>query len=393
MSAARRKRDAYDVEQLRAREFPWAARGDVIYLNNAATGPLPARTVRALERVNALRAEPWRLSVDDETGICTRARSLLARLIGAEPSEIALTGNTSAGINLASRALPLPPGSVVVSPDREFPANVYPWMAMESAGVRLERLPCTPEGWPDEAALLRALARPEVRAVAVSWVGFATGYRVDLARLGRACRERGAYLVVDAIQGLGALELDVSSTPVDILACGGQKWLLSPWGTGFVYVRRALVEAMEPTAVGWRAMRGADDVTSLVAYDFTFRDDARRFEVMTLPYQDIAGMVASLELLHELGPRAVASHVGAVATTAVAWALGRRDVRLCTPADPARRAGIVALVPRDLWVASRRLERAGVIHAVREGAIRLAPHAYNTEQEMTRALEVLGARP
>ena len=106
--------------------------------------------------------------------------------------------------------------------------------------------------------------RPEVRAVTVSWVQFATGYRVDLARLGALCRAHGKFFVVDAIQGVGACPLDVHACHVDVLACGAQKWLLSPWGTGFLYVRRALVERLAPTSVGWMAVRGADDFKRLV---------------------------------------------------------------------------------------------------------------------------------
>lgn len=378
----------YDLHALRDREFPWAARGDAIYLNNASTGPLPVRTVRAITEFNALRAEPYRLTDEDELGTIRRSRELAARLINASPAEVACMVNTTYGINVAARALPLQPGDIVLAPDREFPANVYPWMALERRGVRFERIPCR-DRLPDEEALLRALDRPGVRAVTVSWVSFATGYRVDLAALGRACRERGIYLVVDAIQGLGAATLDVQACHIDILACGGQKWLLSPWGSGFVYVREELARTLEPSAVGWMAMRGTDDFTRLVDYDFTFHPDARRFEVITVPYQDFAGFNASLELLLELGPAEVERHVVSLVEQAVTWASARSDVRLVTPADPARRAGIVSMALADPEGASARLARARISHSLREGAIRLSPHCYNTAEEVARALAVM----
>lgn len=378
----------YDVHQLRAREFPWTERDGVIYLNHASTGPYPARALATVNEINALRAEPHRLPEERELAIAARARELAARLINASPGEIACTVNTSYGINLAARALPLAPGDVVVAPDREFPANVYPWMALERRGVRFERVPCR-DGLPDEDALLRALERPEVRVLAVSWVSFATGARVDLAALGRACHERGAYLVVDAIQGVGAATLDVRACHVDILACGGQKWLLAPWGSGFVYVREELARTLEPFDVSWMAMRGSDDFTRLVDYDFTYRDDARRFEMITLPYQDFAGLNASLELIHELGAAAVEAHIVSLVDDIIAWATSRSDVRLVTPRERARRAGIVSVVPHDVRAASERLARAGVAHSVREGAIRLSPHCYNTADEVRRALAVM----
>lgn len=379
----------YDVHELREREFPWAEMGEAIYLNNASTGPLPLRTVRAISEFNELRAEPWRITEEQQFGVINKARELVARLIGASSSEIALMVNTSYGINLAARALPFAAGDIVLAPDREFPANVYPWMALERQGVKLELIPCDGD-LPDVNALIRMLDRPKVRAVTVSWVSFATGYRVDLARIGQACRERGIYFVVDAIQGLGAATLDVKESLVDVLACGAQKWLLSPWGTGFVYVRDELVRQIEPNAVGWLAMKRSEDFTRLVDYDFAYFDDARRFEVITLPFQDFAGFNASLELLHELGPAAVADHIRTTIDFGVEWVRDRKDMRLVTPTHPARRAGIISVAPRDPGAASERLTRASVAHSLREGAIRLSPHCYNTRDEVWAALEVVG---
>lgn len=381
----------FDVQALRAREFPWAARGDAIYLNNAGTGPLPKRTVDAQATFNVARAEPFRMTEEMQFGTLARARELSATLIGATPETIALAVNTSFGINLAAFALPLSAGDVILVPDLEFPANVYPWMALaERRGVIYRRLPAR-DGLLDEDALHRALEDRAVKVVAVSWVGFATGYRADLDAIGRACRARGAYLIVDAIQGLGPCTLDVTTCHVDILACGAQKWLLSPWGSGFVYVREELVRTLEPNVVSWMAVQDSDDFSRLLNYDLTWRKNARRFEQITLPYQDFAGFVASLELIHELGPRAIARHVTDLADMIVAWAAQRPDVELITPSIRNQRAGIVALRPRDPAVASRRLRDARVTHALREGAIRLSPHCYNTREEIEHTLAVLDA--
>jgi selenocysteine lyase/cysteine desulfurase len=386
--SARESRPDLDVGALRAREFPWAERGDSVYLNNASIGPLPARTVSAVGEFSAWRAEPFRITEELQFGTLHRSRELCARLIGARPAEIALMVNTTYGINLAARALGLEAGDVVVTSDREFPANIYPWMALGARGVLLDRVPCI-DGLPDEEGLLRALERPRVKVVTLSWVGFATGYRVDLTRIGTACRERGIHFVVDAIQGLGAVTLDVSRLPIDILACGAQKWLLSPWGSGFVYVRPELVRRLEPQAVGWMAVRASEDFERLTDYELTWHDDARRFEVITLPFQEFAGLNASLDLMLGIGPEVIAGRVGALVQRIADWARDRRDVRLVTPDDPARRAGIIALRPRDAKAAAARLTRTRVSFAVREGAIRLSPHFYNIESEIDAALDAL----
>ena len=377
------------LRELRAREFPWAVRGDQTFLNHASTGPLPQRAVDALQELTALRATPWRYSQEIQFGTLAKARAGCARLIGAAPSEIACMVNTSYGLNLAARALPFEPGDVVITSDREYPSNIYPWMELGAArGVTLARVPCAGT-LPDEEAILAALDGPRVRALVLSWVSFATGYRIDVARLGRACRERGIWFVLDAIQGVGAAPLDVATEQVDIVACGAQKWLLSPWGTGFVWVRPDLVQSLRPVDVSWMATRNSDDFTRLIDYDFTYRDDARRFEMITLPYQDFGGLNASLDLFLEVGLAEVYEQVARLTGRIVQWALGSADVRLVTPADPTRRAGIVAVAPRDPVAASDRLTAAGVTHSLRERAIRLAPHFYNTDEEIDTALALL----
>jgi selenocysteine lyase/cysteine desulfurase len=355
------------VHALRAAEFPWAARGAGGVPEQREHRPLPERAAAAQREWIVRRTEPFRLADGELFATVRRVRELAAALIGAGADEVACMPNTSYGLNLAASALPLGPGDVVVAPDREFPANVYPWMALAARGVRLELVPSAADGLPDEPALLRALERPEVRALTVSWVQFGNGHAADLAALGAACRARGKFFVVDAIQGLGARPLDVRACHVDVLACGAQKWLLAPWGTGFLYVRRALVERLVPGYVGWLAVQGSDDYARLTRYDFTLWPDARRFEVRTLPFQDIAGYVASLELFLALGPARVAAHVAALAGRIVRWAAARDDVRLATPVDAARRAGIVSVVPRDAAAAAARLREAGVTHSVREG--------------------------
>ena len=383
---------SYDVGALRAREFPWMDSATAVFLNSASTGPLPRRAVEALSAYNELRHMPHRLTDELQFGTLTRGRELVAQLIGASPAEIALSVNTSYGINVAALALPLGPGDVVVVPDGEFPANMYPWLDLAPRRGASVRVIPKRRGLPDEAGVLAALDDPAVKIVSVSWVGFATGYRMDLAALGRRCRERGVHLVVDAIQGLGPLTLDVKDAQPAVLACGAQKWLLSPWGAGFTYVRRDLIPALDPPFGSWMAVKGSDDFRKLLDYDLTWRDDARRFEFITVPFQDFAGMNASLELLQELGPAAVEAHVAALAGDLVAWAQERDDMRLVTPADRARRAGIVCVAPPDPEATSQRLKAAGIAHSQREGAMRFAIHAFTTRDDLARVKDVMSAR-
>ncbi|HEY8312214.1 MAG TPA: aminotransferase class V-fold PLP-dependent enzyme, partial [Gemmatimonadaceae bacterium] len=238
-----------------AKEFPWSG-SSLTYLNAAATGPLPARTVAELDRWIRLRAEPWTIELDEQFAALAKARALCAGLIGADAAEIALVPNTSTGINIAAQILPIPRDKVIIGYEGEFPANVYPWMAItRRGGARFEQLKLLANGLPDWEALPARLDRGDVAVVAISWVSFVSGDRADLETIGTMCRERGIWFVVDAIQGVGTTALDVHACRIDILSCGAQKWLLSPWGSGFCYVRHDLVQNLEPRTVGWLAVR------------------------------------------------------------------------------------------------------------------------------------------
>jgi selenocysteine lyase/cysteine desulfurase len=377
-----------DTTTLRAAQYSWMADEPTIYLNAASVGPMPRVAVDTADAWSARRARPHAIPFEDLLDSAATARRQFAALVGADTEEIALMPNTTYGLNLAARALPLRPG-VILAFDGEFPSCVYPFQALGSRGVELELIPRV-NGLPDEEALVRAIVqRDDVVAVVVSWTQFATGYVADLARIGHACRSRGVFFIVDGIQGCGVRPIDLHALPVDVFASGAQKWQLGPWGTGFVYVRRDLVTALQPLDVGWACMKSTTDYTRLTEYEFDFFDDARRFEVVTLAYHDFAVANASTALLLDLGVANVAAHIEGLTARIVDWAQSRSDVRLVTPADPRRRAGVVSFAPTELDAMAARLTAAHVSHTVREGAIRLSPHVYNTIEEIDAVIGVL----
>lgn len=225
--------------------------------------------------------------------------------------------------------------------------------------------------------------------MALSAVQFASGHRADLRAFGEVCRRRGILFCVDAIQALGAVPLHPRDAFVDVLASGGQKWLCAPWGSGFAYVRRELLEGFDPPMVSWLAVEGATRFDDMLHYRMKFLPSARRFELATLGIQDYLGLARSVEIFLEMGVAAVERHLRSVQEPLVEWIRSRDDVTAVTPLDPAKRAGILSFSLEDNGPAVAALEGAGVTFAVRERAIRFSPHFYNTSSEMEEVVALL----
>jgi len=378
-----------DVLALRQREFP-SLDGRRPYLNAASMGALPERARRALDDYGARRAAVHAMRGADFEPVLQGARAAAARLVNASADEIALAPNTSYGLNLAARGLPIEPGRRVVVSDREFPANVYPWLALAREGrARVDVIPADAFGQPDEARLLAEIERGDVGIFALSAVQFATGWTAELAKFGEACRRNGTWFVVDAIQAAGCVPLDVREARVDVLACGGHKWLCGPFGTGFAYVRREVVEALEPRVVGWTSMAASADYADCCGYRWEWVEGARRFEVATQPFQDYAGFAESAGLLLETGIERIRAHVTGLLEPLVAWLAAREDATIVSDLDPARRSGVFSFRIGDTARVHAALHRAGIGCVPREGAIRLSPHLYNTADEVARVIDVL----
>ena len=378
----------YDVDALRRSEFPWTDARGAVYLNSASTGPLPQRTRQAIEEFTAMAGRPDERLYEAHRDVPVRGRRACAALIGARPEEIALGANTTFGLNLAASALDLRPGDRVLLMDGEFPANVYPWLNLQSRGIVVEFVPRDARGLPDEAAALERLASGDIRVFSASLVNFCTGYRLDLEAVSAACRRHGTHLIVDAIQALGAVPLNVAVTPVDIVACGGQTWLLSPQGSGFAYVRRELIERLDPITVGWLAYQSSQDYGNLLDYALEPLGDARRFELGSLAFCSVDACNHSLALLLELDVPRIEWHIRSVQQVLIDWVESRRDVEMVSDLDPKRRSGIIAFRVPDPEPLHAALHAAGITLSVREGAIRVSVHAFNTRAEMERLILV-----
>jgi len=361
-------------------EFPVTR--DCAYLNHAAVGPLSARVVQVLERFLRAR-QRGDLALIDWPPATEETRGLAARLIGAAPEQIAFINSTSDGLNLAANALPIDAGEKVILCDMEFPANVYPWLNLQRRGVEVDIIPHDGGGLSPER--LASVIDRRTRVVAVSSVQFLSGYRADLPALSRLCHKAGAYLVVDAIQSLGVVPMDVRAAGLDILVTQGAKWLMAPIGIGFIYVRPELIAQLHPVYAYYRAVAEPEP---WLQYDWTLRQDARRFEVSSPNVVGLYGLREALKLLLEVGIERVWPHVLDLGDRLLAG-LDTLGIEVLTPGEHVRRAGIISCRTDDVTGDLQRLSDAQVQVSLREGYLRIAPHFYNVPEEMDRLLSVL----
>lgn len=355
------------------------------YLNHAAAAPLNRRTADAVRGwITDWETDGTQAAVSEDVLSDYRVRT--ARLIGARPDEIAFTRNTSDGLLLVALGLPWQPGDALVTAETEFTANVYPWQTLLDRGVEIRRVPAR-EGriHVDDVA---AVMDERTRLLALSFVQFFTGYRNHLADLGQLCRERGVRFCVDAIQGAGALPIDVHDMGIDFLAAGGAKWLLGPIGAGIFSARRELIDDLDPQTYGWLSTVDPDDHFD---YDLPLSDTASRFEAGTLSWPSLVGLMESFQLLQEVGVENIEDHVLSL-TDGLITSLVDREYDLITPiGSRAERSGIVTFrhPDRDSSELYAHLINESVIVSQRGDAIRVSPHLYNTWDDIERLLDAL----
>ena len=359
-------------------EFPVTDR--YLYMNHAAVSPLSTRVERAMERVSEGLRKRGNLFGDELFEQSEEIRGSIARMLRVSPDEVAFTRNTTHGVLTAAMGVEWRKGDNVVMPSIEFPANVYPWMALERFGVDVKLV--EPEEGRVTAGMLEDACDERTRMVTVSLVQFSNGYRIDIEELGHACREREILLHVDAIQALGMIDLDLSKTHIDFLSAGGHKWLLSVPGIGIFVIRRERIDEIEIWNPGWT---GVLDPWNFLSYDATFRGDARRYEEGSLNFHGIYALGASVERFLEIGMERVEERILHL-TSLLREGLEERGCEISSPGGESERSGIVCFrrpgAGTDELFAS--LSGRGAVVSLREGLIRVSPHFYNTEDEIGR---------
>ena len=316
-----------------------------------------------------------------------------AALLRTWPEHIAVVKNTSEALSMVANGYPFEPGDEVISYIHEYPANHYPWRLQERRGVKLKLLsnvparddisPVLPGGW--SMAELESLITPRTRIVALSHVQFTSGYAADLRALGQLCRERGIDLVIDAAQSLGSMPVFPEEMNIAALASAGWKWLLGPFGTGVFYTSALFREKLAPVQVGAETMQQGFDYLD---HTWNPHTSAKRFEYSSSPISLVAALAKVIGEVHaRYGAEAIYQEILRLQDVF----LGALDNPNLKPLvfDPPHRSGILSLVGPDLKACNQRLLEANIACALRSGFLRVAPHFYNTDEEMLRLAEAL----
>lgn len=358
--------------------------GPVTYLNCAYHGPFPRVTAERIQQAVGLETHPARLLTTHFFDLREGIRARLARIIGAPADNIALVGSATQGIGHVAAGLEFRAGDQVVISTANFPSNLFTWINLRRLGVRVHVLK------PQHGILaldeIAAVMNNKTRVLALDWVSYSSGARADLAELGELAHRHGALFVVDGTQGVGAIEMDLKSLPVDVLAAAAYKWLLAPYGTAFLCLHPKVQEQLDLKVVSWLSVEGSEDFDALPSESFAVSKTARRFDI--LAFINMFGLDASLEFIERIGVAAIHAHCTRLLDRLGEGLLKRGYVLATDPAKP--RSTILsfqAKSPEATTALYQKLQSQDIAVSLRHGMIRVSPHLYNDEADIDRLLE------
>ncbi|MBU7016352.1 MAG: aminotransferase class V-fold PLP-dependent enzyme [Theionarchaea archaeon] len=352
-----------------------------VYLNHAACSPLPTLVTTAQSQYLKERSLDAEVAFDSWVEHSEKTRQLIAEFIHASPEEIAFLKNTTEGINVVAHMLTYERGDNVVTTDLEFPSNFLPWLDLKRRGVEF-RVVRNRKGRLLYEDFEKALD-DHTKCLAVSHVEFATGFKNDLNALANLCSDHGTYFFVDPIQSLGALNWDVTRTPVDFFSSGCYKWLMSELGISIFYIRKELISEFHPPGIGWFSLKDYEHYENFDKENPEIADTARKFEGGNLNFYGIYTLHASLTFLN-LFP-AVEERVMELSNYLINRLL-EESFEVQTPED---HAGIVNFKVRNPREVVERLKKQGIIVSSRAGGIRVSTHFWNTIEELEKLLRAL----
>jgi selenocysteine lyase/cysteine desulfurase len=358
-----------------------------VYLNHAAVSASPIPTIKAIQSQLADVSENGSVNFRQWLAGKENARRLIAGMLGARPEQVAFVRNTSDGLSTVANGLDWRPGDNLVTFRREFPSNVYPWLRIKDT-LGIEIRVCEEHDGRINLDELISLIDGKTRIVAISHVQFASGFRADLERIGRAARAHEALLVVDVIQSLGVIPIEVEAEFVDVAAAACHKWLLTPEGVGLLYLSDRARARIQPTLVGWTSVPNPEDHNN---FEQGWSEGTLPWESGTAPISLIHGLEASLKLLGEVGIPLVQAYLEKL-TDNLSEQLRELNYEMVSSRKPSEKSQIVCirhksgLSPMELY---SHLKKRNIVTAPRGDRLRISPHFYNSFAEIDELVAAL----
>ena len=373
-----------DIQIKKARSyFPYLSNG-IIYFNHAATSPVSSKVSETILELIKQKSET---NIDDFISmlkVFDDTKLELANLINTTPDRIAFVDNTTNGLNVLAQGVNWKNGDRILLNDIEFPANVYPFLNLEKDGVEIDFVK-SHDGIVSAEDIIKNV-NPGTKLISVSQVQFLTGYRVELQKLGEFCKENGIIFCVDAIQGLGAIRLDINKDNIDFISCGTQKWLMGLQGLAFIYVSKNLQEKLNPRYTGWQSVKNA---WNLLDYKLKLKDNADAFQTGTMNTVGIYALNASLKLFKEFGNNEIEETIISNSKYLINELNKINIDPILSKCEDQYLSGIVSFKHDNSQKIFEELKEKKIIGAVREGVVRFAPHFYNTKEEINIVIDEL----
>jgi len=362
---------------------------DIHYLNHAAVSPWPVRTANAVKLFADENVSKGATNYLDWLDVESKLRNQIKELLNA-PSvdDISLLKNTSEALSVVACGIDWHDGDNVVITDQEFPSNRIVWEAQARHGVEIRKIDIMTDESP-ESCLINACDE-NTRIMSVSSVQYGTGLKHDLVKLGEFCRDNDIYFCVDAIQSIGAYEIDIQAIKADFVMADAHKWMCGPEGIALFYCRADIREKLQLNQYGWHMVEEPGDYTRQT---WSPANTARRFECGSPNMLGIHALSASLSLFEEIGMDNVASSILKKTSYLIDKLNKLADIELLTPESEHRRAGIVTfkINGKDMTEIYTRLMNNKVICANRLGGIRFSPHFYTDIEIIDNSLEILSS--
>jgi cysteine desulfurase/selenocysteine lyase len=363
--------------------FPYL-KTEIIYFNHASTGPI---SIKVKKRIEAFLKERSEEKIDDYYAfkdVAEETRAMIGEMINCNEDRISFLDNTTNGMIWLASGIDWKHGDRIILNDVEFPANVYPFLQLKEKGVEIDFIKSN-DGIVTAEEIIDAI-QPRTKLISVSFVQFLSGYRIDLEKIGKICREKGIFFSVDAIQGLGAVRLDVDKCNIDFLASGTQKWLLGLQGLAFIYVQKEFQEKMKSAPIGWLAVK---DAWNLLDFDLATKETAERFQPGTLNNLAIYAFNSSMKLFKEFGFDEVEKQVLSNSKYFIDELAKIGYVPPLSTLPEKHLSGIVSFRSENAQNIFDILSQKKIVCSLREGYIRFAPHFYNTKQEIDLVVDTM----